>query len=696
MKKSEDRERRKKRKQEPPVSSPKAKLVNPIHSLPPKPGKAFKSEKAVTAKGKGRQIVSAPPPPSKQPATSTTASECPSAPGSSQASVGRGLSGSSVPHHLPPPAPETQHFGSASNSFPNCPPFTGPGMPELWPMQYWLGNVAPSYAPWQEFLSPVPSKPMGQPDHAPSTSYAPNVPPEPGPSISMNDFLPHRFKDENSGPFTVLKAVSMKKPKATLVIGCGPEADPQSTRCSYSKRLPNQPNPACTLVLDSIPQRYRTLPWVTNWASTAGQVAPVQVDVDMKRGRALIEFHDAAAARKAFASKQLRGKGRQAIRAWWYRESEVGSKSGVEELEEGEIEDTSAVKPLTRKQKKRLLKAQNVPTRQHGQANGGDSAMDDSHTASANLLPTGMGPSVDGEAQLQDFEVQWNADIISDTDPVAVGNPDDMSIASSRPPSIRCVTPPSNVPEDMITSSPVSVHPPMPHPSVLSNATAGPNPIGGPHEEVSASATIVDNAPALRSSTIPSDTPSFSVPQVAQVSIPPINTSSPGSIGSVDLQSLRCIPSEPRSFQTPPVAPSFTRRSLLARQKELEDNIAQSKAALAMTQNHSTVSPSCTPSTSSSTKSTPAPLEPQPSHDRLLREQNLRRLVIESKKKKKALSGATPPLPSNSSPIPISTPTLPPVPNGSTTPPPITKPIVSTSAHFPHYSILVVYLHCLF
>ncbi|KIK96641.1 hypothetical protein PAXRUDRAFT_292952 [Paxillus rubicundulus Ve08.2h10] len=671
-KKGNVKERRKKRKQEPPVSSPKAKLVNHIPTLPPKPAKAHKVEKVAAAKGKGRQAASVHQLSRKQYPASMAASEYLPAPSSfTQTPIRRDPFGSSGPRHLLPPPSETEHFSSAPNSFPDCPPFTGPGIPELWKMQCWLGNAAPSYVPWQDFLNPVASEPMDQPDHTPSTSYSPNVPPEPGASIFTKDPLLHRPKGKNFGLSSMPKAVP-QRPKATLVtlvIGCSPEAGSQSGRGNYSKSLPKQPSPACTLVLDSIPQRYRTLPWVTNWASIAGQVTPMQVDVDTNKGKALIEFPDAVAARKAFISKQLRGKGRQAIRAWWYRVSGVGLKSSGIELEEGEIEDASTLKPMTRKQRKRL-KAQHAAT---SRACGGEGVVpkhsDPPHMTSASPPPPSSGaePSLDEQVQLEDFGGQWNDDDIA-----AVGNSDDMSIASSIPPSIQCVTPCPEDPEGMVMSSPVTIHSPTPHPSFLPlvSATVARNPTEGPREDPRASATIVDNTLVLSSSMAPSSVsffpvPQLSVPQVAQASMPRTNTPSPGPSFPVDSQSPPRTPPEPRSLETSSITPSFTRHSLLARRKELEDKIAQSKTALAMTRNQFT--PSCTPNTSSSTKNTPLVLEPQSSLDRLMREQDLRRLVVESKKNKRTLPDAIPPDAPNSTPVLISTPT-----------PVITKPIFST------------------
>ncbi|KAG1753587.1 uncharacterized protein EDB91DRAFT_405861 [Suillus paluster] len=99
-----------------------------------------------------------------------------------------------------------------------------------------------------------------------------------------------------------LLAEPMRRPRL-LHIGHAPEADPNSKTGTYAKRLASQPNPSCTLVLDSIPMRFRNPSWVHKWAVNAGEAEPACIDVDAKSGKALVEFVDSASARKAFQSK---------------------------------------------------------------------------------------------------------------------------------------------------------------------------------------------------------------------------------------------------------------------------------------------------------------------------------------------------------------------------------------------------------
>jgi len=92
-------------------------------------------------------------------------------------------------------------------------------------------------------------------------------------------------------------------------------------------------------------------------------------------------------------------------------------------------------------------------------------------------------------------------------------------------------------------------------------------------------------------------------------------------------------PSAPRAMMNPPTAPSFTKRLLLARQKELQERIARSKLELSkVTTTRS--SPNTTPT------STPAPdpasgsfrLEVDKDSNKVSVEDNLRRLVLDSKR----------------------------------------------------------------
>ncbi|EKM57598.1 uncharacterized protein PHACADRAFT_251305 [Phanerochaete carnosa HHB-10118-sp] len=72
-------------------------------------------------------------------------------------------------------------------------------------------------------------------------------------------------------------------------------------------------------------------------------VAP-RIDLDVKAGKALIEFATAETARLAWESDRLTGEGKEHVRAYWYRVPGIGADAGVGELEEGEIEDGELAK----------------------------------------------------------------------------------------------------------------------------------------------------------------------------------------------------------------------------------------------------------------------------------------------------------------------------------------------------------------
>ncbi|KAF5310881.1 hypothetical protein D9619_007879 [Psilocybe cf. subviscida] len=83
-------------------------------------------------------------------------------------------------------------------------------------------------------------------------------------------------------------------------------------------------------------------------------------------------------------------------------------------------------------------------------------------------------------------------------------------------------------------------------------------------------------------------------------------------------------PSEPKAMKNAPTAPSFAKRALMARQKELEERITQSKLQLAAT---ASAPPSGT--------STPSQVLPKPAveaEDKQAMEDRLRKLVLQSRK----------------------------------------------------------------
>ncbi|KAH7886915.1 hypothetical protein F5I97DRAFT_1927202 [Phlebopus sp. FC_14] len=640
----EVREKRKKQRQD--QSSSKVKATNTTFPLPNKPPEV-KIQKGPT-KGKGKRAALGPQPHGKSSVQtkgkvplSTSQLHC--TPASSQISMNQPPSSAAAASH-PLPQPQAQQFSNTVSSFHNGFPFPGPELPELWQMQYWLGSIGPPYLPWQDLMNSLPGDHLDPPNHVLTTSHTQDPPLDVGLS-SSNDASGSHDPTKAQAPVSVSKAISKRSRSKNLPsIGRGPEADPQSTHGTYTKHLSSQPNPACTVVLDCIPQRYRTVPWVASWAINTGRVRPVQVDLDTKKGKGLVEFPDATAARKAFNSKQLRGKGRQAIRAWWYRVVGVGSKSGVGEIEEGEIEDTTTGKddnvlPLTRKQRKRFrvqisAAGPSVP----GQANGKDTgtSTDDPDPGGTSPSPERLHIATAGLGSCAPMEVGIDKDL---------NGRDRSSIASSGAPSIRlCTTPPPNDMEDMIMSSPLSVlHSPYTQDLLLEPADlVGTSTDRRPPGDESTSATVVDASPiGTKSTTVPTVNDSSildPVPQVVDITPDELQDLEPAVTRLSQL-----IPSEPRGFRDPPIAPSFTRRFLLARQKELQDKIVQSKLALGLEPNNTSSTPSPSTSTSSSSvRNTPSAADRTTSEDKLVMEQNLRRLVMESKTNGLTSSGATP------------------------------------------------------
>ncbi|KAL4066974.1 hypothetical protein V8B97DRAFT_2064545, partial [Scleroderma yunnanense] len=261
-----------------------------------------------------------------------------------------------------PPMPQPPHL-DPFGVFPAC---SAPGLQEMWPPP-WLAFSTPPYGLWQgpmPSFSEIASAVANTAVHSPSNSGS----------------VQQEVTRETHGP---PPSQHPGPPKSTVSIGRGPEADLQGTHGTYSKPVAPPPNPSCTLVLDVIPPRFRSAAWLETWAANASQLPALRVDIDSKKGKGLVEFPDMVTAQKAFNSKQLRGKGRHSIKAWWYRPSGVASttahlNNSAGELEEGEIVEIPASevsrssahsKPLTRKQKK---KQKTLPTQQLSSVGGVD------------------------------------------------------------------------------------------------------------------------------------------------------------------------------------------------------------------------------------------------------------------------------------------------------------------------------------
>lgn len=106
----------------------------------------------------------------------------------------------------------------------------------------------------------------------------------------------------------------------------------------------------------------------------------------------------------------------------------------------------------------------------------------------------------------------------------------------------------------------------------------------------------------------------------------PVPTATP-PVASTPPLSTTPTPIEPKAMKNAPTAPSFAKRALMARQKELEEKIAQSKLQLA-----AVAAASSAPSSGSST---PLQVPPKPTvdtEDKQAMEDRLRKLVLQSRK----------------------------------------------------------------
>lgn len=155
--------------------------------------------------------------------------------------------------------------------------------------------------------------------------------------------------------------LTLKKP-----IGMPPDADPHSQHGVYilSPSSTYVPNPARSLVMELLPKKFRTVSFIQKWASSMEpkSAANPRVELDIKVGKALIEFPSAEMARTAWESGRMHGDGKEHIRVYWYRLPGVGADAGVGELEEGEIEDGELSKHIPRKAKQKVKEQKRRPS----------------------------------------------------------------------------------------------------------------------------------------------------------------------------------------------------------------------------------------------------------------------------------------------------------------------------------------------
>ncbi|KAI0331733.1 hypothetical protein GY45DRAFT_557142 [Cubamyces sp. BRFM 1775] len=140
-------------------------------------------------------------------------------------------------------------------------------------------------------------------------------------------------------------------------------ADPSSTDLPI-------PHVTRTIVLAHLPKKFRVRTFVEAWARRFGTF--LRLELDVKAGKALVEYSSPSAADAAFSSLKLRGGGKEHIRAYWFRgpstsPSVTPTVPAAAEVEEGEIEEGEVVEVAppskAKKKKKAKKKAQGLEDR---------------------------------------------------------------------------------------------------------------------------------------------------------------------------------------------------------------------------------------------------------------------------------------------------------------------------------------------
>ncbi|KAI0337215.1 hypothetical protein BDW22DRAFT_1433513 [Trametopsis cervina] len=247
---------------------------------------------------------------------------------------------------LPPPPPRRS----------NSSPLSAVSMQSL--LHNGLAPSLPPYPTMHQSIGIPRSQPIQIPKEFPSralqSSPVTNLRPAEPRNPAVNPVPP---------PAAVASTSSLKKP-----IGMRPDTDPHGQHGVYElhQSLNYMPNPARCLVMELLPRKFRTEAFVHKWAArfcTSTHPPLLHIELDNRIGKALIEFPSAEVARVAWESARLYGEGKEHIRVYWYRLPGVGANAGVGELEEGEIEDGEIVaNPSTsRKPKKERKKLKDPP-----------------------------------------------------------------------------------------------------------------------------------------------------------------------------------------------------------------------------------------------------------------------------------------------------------------------------------------------
>jgi hypothetical protein len=524
-------------------------------------------------------------------------------------------------------------------------------------------------------------------------------------------------------------ALPPKPPPLQTTIGMKPDQDPNSKHGIFQltsatkeagtdvkKKGPLYlPNPARTLVMEQLPKSHRHPDFINNWSKSACSALPVHMFIDGLGGKALMEFATAELARKAWASPklasthahQVKGKPREdLIKVWWYRVDGVGAGSGVGEIEEGEIEGDTTEKEVdqlltkeTKKEKKarlakereekrmkrelelKLIKQRHASLRVELPTSSTSSSAVPESSYQRGLTPVPLSP----HPEYSPVSPPWSPQVPTQYLPIASDPGNGSLMEWGRPgdnwienwcPSTWTRPGQADVLDDYESNMEVDVPKPpsLPHPTVRPAVQTLPLHSSLPPRPAS---TIVAPQPRIavqRSPQLPPAPPALPPTKVLSSSQPideasPVAPSPPPPSRSSSSSSTPSpsTPSEPRAMKNAPTEPSFTKRALMARQKELEEKIAKSKLELAETRaaTGSTTKPAAP--VGSLQPDDPAPVKPSMDlGEKQAMEDRLRKLVLQSQRAKgkagadngNASSNLSAPTAAASSAVPLISPSI--------------------------------------
>ncbi|THH21172.1 hypothetical protein EW146_g356 [Bondarzewia mesenterica] len=395
-------------------------------------------------------------------------------------------------------------------------------------------------------------------------------------------------------------------------IGMNPDTKLPCPRGSFPiEDLSPPPNPSRTLVMETLPRKFRSVEFIEEWLSSLNGPSPRRIE--LAHTKALIEFPTKGAARCAWESRRMSGlEGLGGVRVWFYRPPPKA-------LEEGEIVEVEDEMPGPSKKTKKKSQKQKVEEGTRTVANTSlpaaligpqrvpktrSKALSTSTPSLTRDLPvvhkvdvSPLSSQVSGQPTPHvgpgtppantDMQLTPGNRGPSDTASVLVSRPTPKAELRVKPPRFLAASMPEvyeSEDEDMdIDSSPppsARVTSSVDGTGYLLNVPAG--------NEVLSKASVmnVDDDEILPQPTEPVAKPAELLPTVEPLDIP-LATLPLAPPSSLLVTSSRPRSSSPSPTPTPlsappePFAKLHDKQYLLARQKELEEKITKAKAAMA-------------------------------------------------------------------------------------------------------------------